>query len=250
MKARDRAVSAAWSLVVLIAAPVAHGATVSGTVNDLGATKPKDGIAGVWVVVKNSKGVPVGKGLTDANGVYRIEIPSGVDRPTAYFEKPGFQSRPTVQVISDIAKAQKPVYMVAESAGQDYYRTVANVMTAQAATLPPEERQQRATVIASLPAADKMRVTEDLKKLAATSVLADISIGEQNQRVISNVRSQLIADQALGNRPIWVVPDYRSPGTIQLHGSVQLAYDKARAEDIAKATPGVKGVHNQLMIAK
>ena len=67
MKALDLSLNAA-SALLLFAASIAQAATLIGLVNDLGATKPKDGIAGVTVVVKNLKGQEVGKGLTDANG--------------------------------------------------------------------------------------------------------------------------------------------------------------------------------------
>ena len=181
--------------------------------------------------------------------LYKIEIAAENEWATAYFEKLGFQSRPTVQTVTTTATEQKLVYMVRESAGQDYYRSVASAM-AQSAALPVEERQSHAILVAALPASDKLHVTEELQKRAATTVLADIRVGEESHRAISNVRSQLIADPSLGVRPIWVVPDYKSPGNIHLYGSVQMAHEKVRVEEIAKGTPGIKGVQNQIMIAK
>jgi hypothetical protein len=218
-------------------------AVLAGTVIDLGAQDAAaSGISGVAITVKTASGRDVASGLTDAQGRYTIKI-ERVARPLVlYFDKLGYQSRPTVLKVTEATAADGTVRMVRESAPVAYYRIVAQ-RTAEPA-LSPAERQQRVALVVDLPPADKSRVVDEVQKLAAAPVLQEMQVAEHSKAIASNVRSRL-ADT--GYSELAVNADANS-GVVQLSGTVETTEQKARATDLAQSVRGVSRVLNELSV--
>jgi hypothetical protein len=215
---------------------------LEGTVNDLGAANSANkGIASVWITVKNTKNMEVANGLTNARGSYRIALPTPDNTVFAYYEKLGFQPRPTIRSITDIKKKQEAVFLVREDASSAYYKESAKNISDAATTLSLPEMDERVYLVVSLPQPVRSQVTEQLKELAASDVLNKIQVGENIDMKLktrlsenANLKSYIIAD-TIGE-------------TVKLNGSVLTVDEKAKAGEIAKSVKGVANVENHLNV--
>lgn len=232
------------TVAAAVPAPAAEGVRLSGSVIDVGVDGGAPaGIPGVAITVRSAALKTLATGLTDAAGRYEIEVKRVSPPYVLYFEKLGYQMRPTQQRVARAGDAVKPVEMIREAGPAAYYRAVA--ARAAEVKLSAAERQQRVAMVVELPPANKSIVVDEMKRLAAVPALEQIQVAEKSKAIETNVRSKLLADTELA--ALKVNAD-ASSGVVQLSGVVETSEQKSRATDLAQSVSGVSRVLNMLSV--
>jgi BON domain len=228
--------------LLLLSCP-AWSDTLRGTVKDPGAPSSKSGIAGVSLSVRDAKNRELAPGLTDERGEYTVSFVGQKSGVSVVYEKLGFRPRPAVRRIVDTKSPQKPVLLIKEGAGDEYYRTAAE-MLAQAEKGSPEDLQDSAIAIAALPENDKAQVLQHLKGVPAVNVLAAVKTAEEDQVLTARIKDKFLADPTLGKETVFVKANN---GVVQLWGFTPKKTTKTQAADVARQTEGVVGVNNAIL---
>jgi hypothetical protein len=224
------------------------GELLKGKVLDIGLPDDANGVPGVTVVVAEERTQKqVGDGITDAHGIYEVDLksPHG-PKLVAKFSKIGYFARPTFQRVKTAAAEQASVKLSRESASAAYYQAVAETLSTVYKTNPDASAAYLSAVTA-LPATDKEAVFNALKVKDApayNTLKAADEAYHATQTFLTKYRGgeEFKAFNAYAN--------YGTPGTIWLFGAVPTAENKKEFEMAIKKYPGVRNVQNDLVIGK
>ena len=232
-------------LLTLIGAPFQAGAIgpeLQGTVKNLGdANQNNNGVAGVSISIKDKNGKEIGSGLTDAKGNYKIGLLKQPSHLTAYFDKLGFQSRPTIRQIPDSTLEQKPVFLVQEGASSVYYKNVATSIAAAG----PAEKKEKTGLVAALPETDRSYVKQHLMQAGARATLDELKSAENMRYLASTVKEKLLPENSVKNLTIEAGSVM---GSVLMGGFVNSLVQKKQVEAVVKSVDGVHDVQNNLKV--
>lgn len=226
---------------------------IKGAVKDPGVSRFSNGIAGVTLSVRDAKNTELAAGLTNGQGEYTVPYTGQKGGVKVIYEKVGFKPRPTVRWVLDVkSQHQKPVYLIREGAGDEYYKMAAATLGTSAATQLMNkpgsysgDLQGMAMAVAALPANDKARVLQSLRSLPAGTALTAIEIAEMNEVITNRVKAALLDDPSLKSAEINVET---FKGEVQLSGFVNSPVAKSRAVDVAREVQGVRSVKNDMRL--
>lgn len=218
---------------------------VTGRVVDMGLSEPKNGIAGVTVVISESTtqksvGNP---GITDGKGAYNIEINTPhTTKLVAKFSKIGYFARPKYQPVASLTRAQPSVELAKESAPDAYYKAVAdNIWIVYSAD--PNAATASFSAVTSLGATEKAVVFNALK-LKEGDAYKSLKVADETYQATQTFLSNYepIDFSAYAN--------YGSTGTVWLFGAVPDLDIKSSVEREIKRSTAVQNVQNDLAISK
>lgn len=224
---------------------------IKGTVTDPGASRFSNGIAGVTLSVRDTKNTELAAGLTNGQGEYTVSYTGQKGGVKVIYEKVGFKPRPTVRWVVDTKSPQKPVYLIREGAGDEYYKMTAATLVTSAPQLVnkagsySDDLQGMAMAVAALPANDKARVLQYLRSTPAENALAAIEVEQTNEVITKRVKAALLNDPSLKSAEINVET---FKGEVQLSGFVSSPVAKSRAVDVAREVQGVRSVRNDMRL--
>lgn len=218
---------------------------LKGTVNDPGAPSSNNGIAGVSLSVRDAKNTELAPGLTDGKGEYIVSFTGQTSAVKVVYEKPGFKPRPTVRWVVDTKSPQRPVLLIKEGAGNEYYKAAAAMLANEAGSVSAEDLQASAMAVAALSANDKAQVLQYLKSVPAVNVLAAIRTAEENDVVATRVKAAMFQEPSLKSAEINVE---LFNGVVQLSGFVRSRAVESKAVSVARKVEGVKSVKTDMVL--
>jgi hypothetical protein len=219
---------------------------VTGRVVDIGLSGPKNGIAGVTVVIselttQKSVGNP---GITDGEGAYKIEINTPhTTKLVAKFSKIGYFTRPTYQPVASLTRAQPSVKLAKGSAPEAYYKAVAdNIWIVYSAD--PNAATASFSAVTSLLATEKAVVFNALK-LKEGDAYKSFKVADETYQATQTFLSNY--DESID---FSAYANYGSTGTVWLFGAVPDDDIKSSVERAIKRSTAVQNVQNDLAISK
>jgi hypothetical protein len=250
MNLRSKCICAGVAIAISVWIPGAYaGELLRGRVIDIGLSEPLNGIGGVSVAVADAATQkPVGDGITDAHGEYKIEVnaPPGI-KLVATFSKLGYFARPTLQSVARTVQPQPSVKLSKENASEAYYKATAEYI-GLSYTTDPTTAPTLFSAVASLPSSQKQKVFDELK-LKNKDAYASLEVADQTYQATQEFLRKY---KTAGGLPksVDAYANFGSTGTVRLYGGVPDAGSKRDFERAIRSSAGVRNVQNDLFISK
>jgi hypothetical protein len=245
-----KARTSAWlALAALCVSGANAGEVVKGRVVDIGLPDGSNGIGGVAIVVTDvATQLTVGDGVTDATGLYQIEVSAPArNKLVAAFSKIGYFARPTYQPVTRLAQSQPSARLSRESAPETYYKAAAdniwNFYKADPSALPGSY-----SAITALPTGQKEVVLNWLK-LRDDNAYKNLKEADQTYVATQEFLGKYRPTGGSA-RPVTAYANYGSAGTVWLYGSVPTVESKRDFEKAIKGFTAVQSVQNDLFVPK
>jgi hypothetical protein len=226
------------------------GELLKGKVVDIGLPDDANGIAGVTVVVAEERTQKqVGDGLTDASGIYQIDLksPHG-PKLVAKFSKIGYFARPTLQAVKSPAAEQPSVKLSRESGSEAYYKAVAERLSTVYKSN-PDASVAYLSAVTALPTTDKEAVFNALKAKDAAAY-NNLKVADDAYQATQQFLTKYRGVDEFKGKSFNAYANYGTSGTVWLFGAVPTAENKKEFEMAIRKFPGVRNVQNDLVIAK
>ena len=251
----NRKARSAYASVFVIAASCVScacaGEFVHGRVVDIGLTEPRDGIAGVAVVIseETTQKVVNDGHITDGMGTYNIEVNTPHrTKLVATFSRIGYLARPTRRPVGSLTQAQKSVQLVKESEVGAYYEAAAdNIWIVYSSD--PNASAASFSAVTALPTTGKAAVFDALK-LKGGDAYKSLEVADQTYQATQVFLSKYESVDGSGRKAFSAYANYGSTGTVWLFGAVPNADKKRDFEKAIKSFPAVRNVQNDLVISK